>query len=75
MVKLTTRFTDGTGLSETVIAPRGSEQNFPSLEVIREKFNKLTHLLPGDHAHRIAELVLNLDHIPDAGVLAQSLAC
>ncbi|HEX5278531.1 MAG TPA: MmgE/PrpD family protein [Micropepsaceae bacterium] len=73
MVRLSVHLRDGTALSETVEAPRGSEKNFPSPEIITEKLTKLcANLLP----RRVAEIcdtVLNLEQIEEANGLAAML--
>jgi aconitate decarboxylase len=74
MVQVTVQFTDGTALSETVAAPRGSEQDFPATDAVIDKFRKLTAHIPRQQAARIGQLVLNLEELADASELAQALA-
>ncbi len=73
MVRVTVRLADGTELTETVEAPHGSEHNFPSLDVISEKFAKLTAHLPPIQSARIHDMVLNLEQLPRAADLAAAL--
>jgi aconitate decarboxylase len=74
MVKVTVQFTDGAELSETVAAPRSSEQDFPSADVVIDKFHKLTAQIPREQAARITQLVMTLEQVADTGELAQALA-
>src|SRR5215469_10906253 len=75
MVRLDVEFTDGTRESETVEAPRGSEQKFASEADIAEKFHKLARrTLSDSEAWRIVDLVLSCDKLGDIGVLASALA-
>jgi aconitate decarboxylase len=65
---------DGTVLEETVEAPRGSEQNFAPASDIEAKFVKLTRrVLPQSQIDRIMALVLDLENLPDIGLLIKSL--
>ena len=74
MVHVTVRLKDGTVLDETVEAPRGSERNFPSREVVAEKFLKLAgRNLARHHAEQIVELVLGLDRLDDVAPLLRVL--
>jgi aconitate decarboxylase len=69
------QFADGTLESETVEAPRGSEQKFASEADVVEKFRKLAHRTCGDvQADRIVELVLGCDKLSDIGALVSALA-
>jgi hypothetical protein len=61
-------------LSETVTAPRGSEENFPAADIIIDKFRKLTARLPRERAERLEHLVLDLENLGDCSELAQALA-
>jgi hypothetical protein len=61
-------------LSETVSAPRGSEQDFPAANIVIDKFQKLTAHIPREQAARITDLVMNLEQVADASELAQALA-
>jgi aconitate decarboxylase len=75
MVRVEMQFADGTLESETVEAPRGSEQKFASEADVVEKFRKLAHRTCGDvQADRIVELVLGCDKLSDIGVLVSGLA-
>jgi aconitate decarboxylase len=75
MVRVEVHFTDGTLASETVEAPRGSEQKFASEADVAEKFRKLARRTLSDaQAERIIGLVLGCDKLADVGVLASALA-
>jgi len=74
MVNVTVQFTDGMIVSETVTAPRGSEENFPAADMIIDKFRKLTARLPRERAERLEHLVLDLENLGDCSELAQALA-
>src|SRR5262249_60609170 len=75
MVRVELHFTDGTVESETVEAPRGSEQKFASEADVVEKFRKLARRTCGDaQTERIVELVLGCDKLADIGVLVSALA-
>ena len=75
MVQVEMLFADGTMESETVEAPRGSEQKFASEADVVEKFRKLARRTCGDaDAGRIVELVLGCDKLTDIGVLVSALA-
>jgi aconitate decarboxylase len=66
---------DGTRLTETVEAPRGSEQKFASESDVVDKFRKLTRgLMTEAQAGRIVELVLGADMLQDVGVLVTALS-
>jgi 2-methylcitrate dehydratase PrpD len=74
MVRVEMQFADGTLESETVEAPRGSEQRFASEADIVEKFRKLARRTCGDvQTERIVELALRCDKLPDIGVLVSAL--
>lgn len=74
MIRLTVRLTDGSEYSETVEAPRGSEQAFPAPDVIGAKFDKLTRRqMSSERANRIREMVLHLEQLDHAGELAIAL--
>jgi aconitate decarboxylase len=74
-VRVEVHFTDGTRETETVEAPRGSEQKFASEHDVVDKFRKLTRRVRSDaDVERIAELVLGCEKLPDVGVLAKALA-
>ena len=75
MVRVDIRFTDGTMESETVAAPRGSEQKFASEADIVEKFRKLArHTCEDAQAERVVELVLGCDKLADIRMLISALA-
>jgi len=75
MVHVTVRLKDGTLLDETVEAPRGSERNFPSAEVVAAKFLKLSAgRLSRNQAEEVLELVLTLERLDDVAPLLQALA-
>jgi 2-methylcitrate dehydratase PrpD len=74
-VRVEVHFTDGTQDTETVEAPRGSEQRFASEADVVEKFRKLAHHACTDaEATRIVELVLGCDQLDDIGILVSALA-
>ena len=73
MVGLTVHLRNGTRLSETVEAPRGSEENFPADEIIIEKFTKLCASLPPQRLGQIRDMVLNLERITDTRTLTSLL--
>jgi|SRR5579871_1461375 len=74
MVHVAVHLTDGTVLEETVEAPRGSEKSFASADDVVAKFMKLTapRMAPAD-AHKLAELVLNLDRLPSVDEVLRAL--
>jgi aconitate decarboxylase len=75
MVRVDVEFTDGSVMSETVKAPRGSEQKFASEADVVEKFRKLARRTVGDmQAERIVDLMLGFDKLADVGVLVSALA-
>ncbi len=75
MVRVDVLFTDGTRDSETVEAPRGSEQKFASEADVVEKFRKLARRNCGDaQAERIADLTLGCEKLGDIGALVSALA-
>ena len=75
MVRVDVELADGTLESETVEAPRGSEQRFATEADVVEKFRKLVRRTCGDgQAARIVDLVLGCDKLADVGVLASALA-
>jgi 2-methylcitrate dehydratase PrpD len=58
---------DGTVLTETREAPRGSEHSFGTRADIVDKFNKLTRaVLPAKQRAELAEAVLEAERLPDA---------
>jgi 2-methylcitrate dehydratase PrpD len=75
MVRVDVEFADGTLESETVEAPRGSEQKFAIEADVVEKFRKLVRRTCSDtQAARIVDLVLGCDKLADVGVLVAALA-
>jgi aconitate decarboxylase len=75
MVRVEIEFTDGSLASETVEAPRGSEQKFASEADVVEKFRKLARRALSDRqAERIVDLVLGCEKLADIGVLVSALA-
>jgi 2-methylcitrate dehydratase PrpD len=75
MVCVDIAFMDGTVESETVEAPRGSEQKFASEADVVEKFHKLARgAVPDAQAERIVELTLQCDKLDDVGELVSALA-
>jgi 2-methylcitrate dehydratase PrpD len=65
---------DGTVLTETVEAPRGSEQRFASKADVVEKFEKLArHVLPAGQVAATRDAVLKLETLPDLSRLARLL--
>ncbi|HXW31202.1 MAG TPA: hypothetical protein VEK55_17715, partial [Xanthobacteraceae bacterium] len=74
MVRVDVHFTDGTLTSETVEAPRGSEQKFANEGDVVEKFHKLARRTLSDaQAERIVDLVLGCDKLADVGVMVSAL--
>jgi hypothetical protein len=66
---------DGMVLEESVDAPRGSEQNFPSAPDVIAKFRKLAgHSLPSSRLDQIIDLTLSLDMLSDIAPLIGALA-
>jgi aconitate decarboxylase len=75
MVRVEVTLRDGTHLTQTVEAPRGSETYFASDEDVIEKFRKLTlHQLAAADVDRIVEQVMGLEKLPDAGTLVAALS-
>jgi 2-methylcitrate dehydratase PrpD len=75
LVRVDIEFADGSHASETVEAPRGSEQKFASEVDVVEKFRKLARSAVSDRqAERIVELVLGCEKLADVGVLVSALA-
>jgi len=75
MVRVDVQFADGALESETVEAPRGSEQKFATEADVVEKFRKLARRTCSDaQAARIVDLVLGCDKLADVGVLVSALA-
>jgi aconitate decarboxylase len=74
MVRVEVHFADGATLTETVEAPRGSEQKFASEADVVEKFRKLARRVYADaEAERIGGMVLECDKLDDIGTLAKAL--
>jgi aconitate decarboxylase len=74
MVRVEVMLRDGTHLEETVEAPRGSETHFASDADVIEKFRKLAaHHLATPEVDRIAEQVMGLERLADAGTLVAAL--
>src|SRR5262249_2933866 len=68
MVRVDMHFADGAVESETVEAPRGSEQKFASEADVVEKFRKLARRAVADaQAERIVDLTLGCDKLGDVG--------
>ena len=75
MVHVAVRLKDGAELDETVEAPRGSERDFPSRDVVAEKFLKLSgRKLSHSQAEQIIDLVLGLDRLENVSPLIRALA-
>ncbi|MFQ5915215.1 MAG: MmgE/PrpD family protein [Nitrospinota bacterium] len=74
LVRVEVTLKDGTVLSESAEAYRGSEKNFATDAHIIEKFEKLvTHILPRGQAHRLRDTVLGLETIQKATDLVRLL--
>jgi aconitate decarboxylase len=74
MVKVEVVLKDGTVLSETVEAPRGSERRFATEAEVVEKFEKLAgHVLPAPQVESIRDVVLHLEQLPHAKTLSNLL--
>ncbi len=74
MVRVEVQLIDGTVLEETVEAPRGSELSFASEADVVAKFRKLAGgTLAPPQVERVAELVLGLETMPDAGALLAAM--
>ena len=74
MVRVDVHLKNGTKLSRTVEAPRGSEQSFASERDVVQKFKKLaTHAVSDAHADNVVNLVLGADKIGHAEQIAQAL--
>jgi 2-methylcitrate dehydratase PrpD len=67
MVHVELRLTDGTTLTETVEAPRGSERRFASAAEVVGKFEALARkVLPPARVAALRDTVLSMDRLPDA---------
>lgn len=74
MVRVEVQLADGTVLEETVEAPRGSELSFAGEADVVAKFRKLAaRTLSLRQIDRMAELVLGLEAVPDAGALVAAM--
>ena len=74
MVSVGVHLADGTILEDTVEAPRGSENNFPSAADVVAKFTKLAgRAMPLSKVQRIAETVLDLERLDKMSVLVDAL--
>ena len=75
MVRVELTLRDGTRMTETVEAPRGSETYFASDADVIEKFRKLAlHQLPAAEVDRIVEQVMGMERLADAGTLVAALS-
>jgi len=75
MVRVDVQFVDGTVESETVEAPRGSEQKFASEADVVEKFHRLARRAVADaQADRVVELTLRCDKLGNVSELLSALA-
>lgn len=75
MVRVELRLRDGTTMSETVEAPRGSEHSFADAETVIDKFRKLTsRRLPPDRVERLIEAILHAERLAAASEIVQLLA-
>jgi 2-methylcitrate dehydratase PrpD len=73
-VSLTVHLNDGTVLSETVEAPRGSEKSFASASDVEAKFVKLaSRVLPRAQVDKVMGFVLDMDRLSEIGALAAAL--
>jgi 2-methylcitrate dehydratase PrpD len=74
-VRVNVHLKDGTVMSETREAPRGSEQSFASAEDIVEKFRKLSRFVLGKpQQDALVDAMLNLEKLEDARELARLLS-
>lgn len=74
MVRVEVFLKDNTVLTETVEAPRGSEERFATRADIVEKFEKLAgHVVPASQVASIRDAVLNLEKLPDVSRLTRLL--
>lgn len=74
-VRVELALSDGTRESETVEAPRGSENCFASEADVTAKFRKLAGRVLGERqCDRMIELVLGCEAVKDIGELASALA-
>lgn len=74
-VRVEVHLDDGSVHEETLEAPRGSEKSFASQQDIVEKFMKLAvKALPETQARALADAVLGMDDLEDAGQIIGLLA-
>ena len=74
MVRVEVFLKDGTRLTDTVEAPRGSEHSFASEADVVAKFHKLAgHRMSRDKADRLAEAILGAERLADAGEISRAL--
>jgi 2-methylcitrate dehydratase PrpD len=74
MVRVEVCFADGARETETVEAPRGSEQKFASEADVADKFRKLARsVMTEAQADRIGEMVLRCDKLVDVGAVIAAL--
>ena len=75
MVHVAVELNDGTRMTETVVAPRGSEDSFASAADVIAKFTKLAgRRIPSAQVDRIVDAVLHAERLPQAASLVQLLA-
>ena len=73
-VSVDVHLTDGSKHTETVEAPRGSEQSFASEADIVAKFRKLARaVMPDRQQDQLVEAVLGMEKLPRAGALIDLL--
>jgi aconitate decarboxylase len=74
MVRVEVRFANDARETETVEAPRGSEQKFASESDVTGKFRKLARsVMTEAHVDRIGEMVLRCDKLVDVGAVVAAL--
>jgi 2-methylcitrate dehydratase PrpD len=75
MVRVEVTLTDGTVLTETVEAPRGSEHSFATADDVVAKFRKLASArLPMAQVECIVDAVMGAELLPDVSALVGLLA-
>ena len=73
-VRVEVHLRDGTTMEETLESPRGSEHNFAPPSDITAKFAKLASgVLAAKASEHIRDLILDVDRLPDIGVLVKAL--
>jgi len=73
-VSVAVHLKNGAILEETVEAPRGSEQNFPSGADVEAKFVKLAgRVLPPAQVDKVMQLVLEMERLSDIGAVSAAL--